>query len=183
MKKKIAKKPSYIENNTNYIIIVVAILIFAVFISSKYILKKEGPMTTSSTTTSVLTTTSTTTVPTIQTCGNFTWNIDQKRYFDLSGDYRILVIDLSAEYIGTETKNYGWVGAYKFKLLDDSGSYYNPQQAYLKCDLSDKFEIGTVNAGKQMSGCLEFRIPDAKEAIKLEFYDYVINKMCTIDLP
>jgi len=186
MKKKRTKKPEYPIYSIGLVILTVVIVIFVIFYSSKKLKSKE--ITTTSTITSSVPTTSsvTTTTIKIQTCGNFKWNVYGNETFDMAGDYRILVVSFTAQYTGTKEENYGLAGAYKFKILDSIGRYYNPLENYLLCSYSNKFEIGTVWPGYRMSGCLEFSVSDFTEPTKLVFYDYVVNpisgSMCEIDL-
>ena len=109
-------------------------------------------------------------------------NINDIEMFDLAGGSRIIVVDFSTQYIGTQQINYGQAGTHRFKILDDSGKYYNPQQTYLYCSYSDAFRLGVARSGYKTSGCLEFIVSDFNEPTKLVFYDDVIYTMCEIDL-
>ena len=182
MKKRKKKvKKIIIPVNTDILIMVsILVLIFVMFFSSEYISKTRE-----TTTTSTITTTSipspTTTIPKIQTCSNFTWEIDDMKEFGLRGDYKIVLVNFTAQYIGPEEQDY-YTGSHQFKILDDGGRYYNPQETYYRCDYANTFKIGIVRPEKEMSGCLEFRILDINEPTKLVFYDYIVHTMCEIDL-
>ncbi len=182
MKKRKKKvKKIIIPVNTDILIMLsMFVIIFAIFFSSEYISKiRETSTTITITTTS--TTFPTTTIPEVQTCSNFTWKIDDMKEFDLKGDYRFVLVNFTARYIGPEEENY-YNGSYQFKILDDGRKYYNPQESYYRCDFSNTFRIGIVRPEDKKSGCLEFRVLDTNEPIKLIFYDYIIHTMCEIDL-
>lgn len=177
MKKKKIKKPKHLETDILIMILVLLFIIVIVF-SLEFVLKPKDITTTTVTTTIF----PTTTIPTIQTCSNFTWTIDDITEFDLRGGFRMVVIDFTTEYIGPEEEDYGWAGSHQFKILDNEGKYYNPQEAYYRCEAENVFKLGVLNYGNKTSGCLEFRVPDSNEPTKLVFYDYIIGKMCEIDL-
>jgi len=176
------KKPKYPVSNNVLIIILIIVLIFAIFSLSKYFSQTgEKTTTTSTTIQTTITTTSITTIPTIQTCSNFTWVVDDVNEYDLMGNYKFVVVDFTAQYIGLEEEEY-LSGLYQFKILDDGGKYYNPQESYFRCEESNTFKIDTVSPGDEISGCLEFRILDINVPKKLLFYDYIVHTMCGIDL-
>jgi len=136
------------------------------------------------TTSTILMTTTTSpvaTIPGVQTCSNFTWNIDDVKEFELRGDYKNVLVNFTVQYIGPEEENY-YNGSYQFKILDNDEKYYNPQESYYRCDYENTFRIGMVNPDDRKSGCLEFRILDTNEPLKLIFYDYIVHTLCEIDL-
>jgi len=186
MKKKRTKKPEYPIYTIGSIIILIVVVIFVILFLPKKLRPKETTTTSTIVSSAPTTSSVTTTTIKIQTCGNFKWNIDDNETFDIAGDFRILSVSFTAQYTGTKEENYGLAGAYKFKILDSIGRYYNPLENYLLCSYSNKFEIGTVWPGYRMSGCLEFSVSDFTEPTKLVFYDYVVNpisgSMCEIDL-
>jgi len=181
-KRKKSKKQKGPGNNI-LILISIVILIFVVFLSSNYIFKTDEKVP-KTTTTIVATTTLTTstTIPTIQTCSNFSWYIDDVEEFELAGSYKNILVDLKTQYMGYEEGNYV-PGMYDFKILDSGGKYYSAQEGYYRCAEEDAFKLGRLNTGDESSGCLEFRILDVNEPTKLIFYDYFVHTLCEIHLP
>jgi hypothetical protein len=181
MKKKRTKKPEYLIYSIGLTILVIVVVIFAVFYSLDTSKPKETTTTSTIVTTMPTTSVVTTTVLMAQTCSNFTWNVKDMDMLDLVGDYRILTVDFNAQYVGVREENY-YVGSYKFKILDDSGRYYNSQEAYRYCDYPNRFKMRIVKPGDRISGCMAFSVLDSTEPKKLVFYDYIYNTMCEIDL-
>jgi len=178
-RKKVKKSKSPVKYDILIILLVIVLIIAIPFLSN--ILKTRKTVTTTSTILMTTTTSPVATIPGVQTCSNFTWNIDDVKEFELRGDYKNVLVNFTVQYIGPEEENY-YNGSYQFKILDNDEKYYNPQESYYRCDYENTFRIGMVNPDDRKSGCLEFRILDTNEPLKLIFYDYIVHTLCEIDL-